>query len=61
MKRWLKCPRLPRLPRIPAELAVFVLGWLLFAVGLSLWRLPAGFIGAGAVLMLIVIFGDKWP
>lgn len=61
MRRWLKWPRLPRLPRLPAELAVFVAGWLLFTVGVSLWSLPAGLAGAGAVLMGVAIFGDKRP
>ncbi len=41
------------------ELLVFAAGLLVFAAGLSLWYLPAGLIGGGAVLMAIALFGDK--
>jgi hypothetical protein len=51
-----RLPRL-RLPKIASDDAVFVAGWLLFSVGLGLWQLPAGFIGAGAVLLAVWTVG----
>lgn len=49
--------RLPKLSPDTANLAAFVLGLLLFAVGLSLWYLPAGLVGAGVVLLYAALFG----
>ena len=57
--RWPALPRL-RLPRLTAEalnLVVFVVGLLLFGVGLSLWYLPAGLTATGAVVMGWTLFG----
>ena len=41
------------------ELFTFLLGLMLFSVGLSLAWLPAGLIGGGLVLMAISIFGSR--
>lgn len=58
----MRLPRL-RLPKLtPAAVTgvnvlVFCLGLALLAVGLSLWYLPAGLIGAGAVLLYVTLGG----
>ena len=49
--------RLPTLTPAAATLAAFVAGLLLFAVGLSLWYLPAGLVGAGVVLLYVTLAG----
>ena len=49
--------RLPSLTPAALNVAVFACGLLLFACGLSLWYLPAGLIGAGAVLLGVTLFG----
>lgn len=49
--------RLPTLTPAAANLLAFVAGLLLFAVGLSLWYLPAGLVGAGVVLLYVTLFG----
>lgn len=62
----MKLPRL-RLPKLrlstltpgAVNVLVFVAGLLLLAAGLSLWYLPAGLVGAGAVLLYASgLFGD---
>ena len=56
----LKLPHLPKLPQIAppdSRDVVFALGLLVFSIGLSLWQLPAGFIGGGFVLMLVSAAG----
>lgn len=59
----LKLPRRIRfkLPPVAGDDAVFVAGWLLLAVGLGLWQLPAGFIGAGLVLLIVWFAGARRP
>lgn len=62
----MKLPRL-RLPKLrppavtpgAANLLIFAAGLLLLGVGLSLWYLPAGLVGAGAVLLYVAIFGGE--
>ena len=51
--------RRPNLSPGVVNLLVFAAGLLVFAVGLSLWYLPAGLIGAGAVLMAVTLFGSR--
>lgn len=51
--------KLPALPNLPTELAVFGLGLLLFAAGLSWAWLPLGPIGAGVVLMAVAVLGEE--
>ena len=59
MRRHLRLPklRLPPLTPDTANLAAFGAGLVLFAVGLSLWYLPAGLVGAGGVLLYVTLFG----
>lgn len=46
---------------LPPDLIAFVLGLLLFCAGLyAVWP-PLAFIGGGAVLMGISLFGGKTP
>jgi len=44
---------------IKPDLAVFAAGLFLFTFGLFLIYIPAGLIGAGLILMVISLFGDK--
>ncbi len=55
----LRLPKLTRPALSPAavNVLVFCAGLLLLAVGLSLWYLPAGLVGAGAVLLYVTLFG----
>lgn len=49
----------PRLSPGTVNLAVFLAGLLLLAVGLSLWYLPAGLAAAGAVLLYVTLGGGE--
>lgn len=49
--------RRPNLSPDVVNLLVFVAGLLLLAIGLSLWYLPAGLVGAGGVLLYVTLFG----
>lgn len=54
----LRLPKLTPVTVTAVNVLVFVLGLALLAVGLSLWYLPAGLIGAGAVLLYAALFGN---
>ncbi len=49
--------RRPNLSPAAVNVLVFVAGLALLAVGLSLWYLPAGLVGAGVVLLYVTLFG----
>lgn len=42
-----------------ADAVAWLIGLILFGVGLGLIYLPAGLIGAGAVIMAVALFGPK--
>ncbi len=58
MKLKLRLPRL-RLRAINPDLAVFAAGLLVCCYGLWLAWPPLGWIGGGAVLMAVSLFGDR--
>lgn len=56
-KALVKRLRRPNLSPAAVNVLVFCAGLLLLAVGLSLWYLPAGLVGAGAVLLFVTLGG----